>query len=164
MGKNTSKNISKNLSVKYCLKINDHIKQSATDAYKTDSKRAIQKIAEATGDLFGNKIVNKTTRVPKNSQQNNSETVTNEHDRERHKERHIYPEERQEIIDEVGLNSIIMKYQNILKVSENSHQYKSETVTNENDKEIPEEIPKERSIYPEERQKVIDNLVINRIV
>ena len=57
-----------------------------------------------------------------------------------------------------------MKYQNTLKVSENSHQYKSETVTNEKDKEIPEEIPKERSIYPEERQKVIDNLVINRIV
>ena len=159
MGKNTSKNISKNLSVKYCLKINDHIKQSATDAYKTDPK-----IAEATGDLIGNKIVNKTTRVSKNSQQNYSETVTNEHDRERHKERHIYPEERQEIIDEVGLNSIIMKYQNILKVSENSHQCKSETVTNENDKEITEEIPKERSIYPEERQKVIDNLVINRIV
>ena len=57
-----------------------------------------------------------------------------------------------------------MKNQNILKVSENSHQYKSETVTNEKDKEIPEEIPKERFIYPEERQKVIDNLVINRIV
>ena len=32
----------------------------------------IQKIAEATGDLVANKI----TKVSKNSQQNNSETVT----------------------------------------------------------------------------------------
>ena len=30
--------------------------------------------------------------------------------------------------------------------------------TNENDKEIPKEIPKERYISPEERQKTIHNL------
>ena len=34
----------------------------------------------------------------------------------------------------------------------------SETVTNENDKEMPKEIPRERYMSPEERQKIIDNL------
>ena len=47
-----------------------------------------------------------------------------------------------------------MKYQKITKVSKNSQQNNSETVTNENDKEIP----KERYISLEERQKNIDNL------
>ena len=48
------KNISKNLSGKYCQNI-DHTKQSTTDALKA-SKRVIQKTADATGDLIGNKI------------------------------------------------------------------------------------------------------------
>ena len=41
--------------------------------------------------------------VPKNSQQNNSETVANEHDKEILKEKYVSPEERQEIIDELRL-------------------------------------------------------------
>ena len=32
--------------------------------------------------MIGNKIANKITRLSKNKQQNNSETVTNEHDKE----------------------------------------------------------------------------------
>ena len=36
-----------------------------TDAIKTASKRAIQKTAEATGDLIGNKIADKMTSVSK---------------------------------------------------------------------------------------------------
>ena len=40
---------------------------SATDAIKTASKRAVQKTAEATGDLIGNKIADKFTSVPKKS-------------------------------------------------------------------------------------------------
>ena len=40
-------------------KLLDHAKQSATDAFKTVSKRVIQKTAEATGDLSGKKIANK---------------------------------------------------------------------------------------------------------
>ena len=47
-----------------------------------------------------------------------------------------------------------MKYQKITKFLKNSQQYNSETGTYENDKEIP----KERYISPEERQKIIDNL------
>ena len=34
----------------------DHAKQSATDVFKTASKRATQKTAKATVDLIGNKI------------------------------------------------------------------------------------------------------------
>ena len=58
------------------------LKKSATDTLKTSSKRIIQRTAEATGDLNGNKIANRITKVSKKSQQNNSETVTNEHDKE----------------------------------------------------------------------------------
>ena len=68
-----------------------------------------QKTAEATGDLIGNKIADtvlsdtlatraksydgKITKVSKNSQQDKSEAVTNENDKEIPKERYISPEE-----------------------------------------------------------------------
>ena len=71
------------MSGKYSQKLLDHTKQSA-------SKRVIQNTAEATGDLVGNKIANKIMEVSKNSQHNNSEKVTNEHDKEIPKERYIY--------------------------------------------------------------------------
>ena len=53
--------------------------------------------------MIGNKIANRITKVSKNSQQNNSETVTNENDKEIPKERYISPEERQKIIDDLRL-------------------------------------------------------------
>ena len=53
------KNIGKNLSTKYGQKLLNSAKKSAIDAIKTDSKKAIQKTAEATGDLIGNKIADK---------------------------------------------------------------------------------------------------------
>ena len=59
--------------------------------FKTVSKRAIQKTAETTGYLIGNKIADKITKVSKKLEQNNSETVTNEHDKEILKERYISP-------------------------------------------------------------------------
>ena len=84
MSKNTGKNISKNLSCKYSQKLIDHAKQSATDAFKTASKRAIQKTVETAGNLNGNKIVYKITKVSKSSRQNSTERV------EIPKERKIY--------------------------------------------------------------------------
>ena len=57
IGKNVGKNISKNLSVKYSQKRLDHANTFATDTLKTTSKTVIQKTAEATGDLIGNKIL-----------------------------------------------------------------------------------------------------------
>ena len=53
---------------------------------------------EATGDLIGNTIVNRITKVL-----NDSETVTNQHDKEMPKEIYISPEEMKEIIDELRL-------------------------------------------------------------
>ena len=55
--KNMDKTISKSFSGKYSQKLLDYTEQSATDALKTFSKKVIQKTAEATGDLIGNKIV-----------------------------------------------------------------------------------------------------------
>ena len=84
MGKNFGKNISKNLCGKcspsvfaMCQKLLDHAK-SATDSFKTSSKRVIEKTAEPTGDLIGNKTSHKITKVSKNLQQNNPETATKE--------------------------------------------------------------------------------------
>ena len=57
-----------------------------------------------------------------------------------------------------------MEYQKITQSFKNSQQNNSETVTNENDKQIPKEILKERYISPEERQKFIGNLIFNIIV
>ena len=45
-------------------KLLDSAKKSTTDAIKTASKRAIQKAADATSDLIGNKIADKITSVP----------------------------------------------------------------------------------------------------
>ena len=62
-----------------------------------------QKTAEAADDLIGSKIVG----VSKNSQQNNSEIVTNEHDKkitkQIPKERYISPGKRRKIIDHLRL-------------------------------------------------------------
>ena len=51
-----AKNMGKHLSSKYSQKLLDTAKESTTDAIKTASERAIQKTAEATGDLIGNRI------------------------------------------------------------------------------------------------------------
>ena len=66
MGKNIGKNVSKNLSGKYSQILLDRAKKSAIDSLKTTSKIVIQKTAETTGDLIGNKIVYKITKVSKN--------------------------------------------------------------------------------------------------
>ena len=55
-------------------KLLDHAKQSATDAFKTASKIAIQKTTEATGDFIWNKIANRITKASKTSLQNDSVT------------------------------------------------------------------------------------------
>ena len=87
------------MSGKYTQKLLDHAKQSAIDTLKTSSKRVIQKRADATYDLIGNKFANKITRVSKNLPQNNSKTFINKHDEELPKARYITPEEWQKITD-----------------------------------------------------------------
>ena len=84
-------------------------------------KKIIQKAAEVTGNLIGNKIADKITKVWKTSQQNNSETVKKEHDKILPKERYTFREERQKksmILD--WYNSIIMEYHKILNLLDNT--------------------------------------------
>ena len=57
--------VAKNMSNKYGQKLLDSVKKSTTDAIKTTSKRANPKTAEATGDLIGNKIADKTRSLSK---------------------------------------------------------------------------------------------------
>ena len=53
----------KNLSNKYIQKLLDSAKRSAIVAIITASKRAIQKTAEATGDLISNKVTDRIRSV-----------------------------------------------------------------------------------------------------
>ena len=50
---------------KYGKTIMDAATKTGIDAAKTDSKRVVQKTAEATGDLIGNKTANKITSLGK---------------------------------------------------------------------------------------------------
>ena len=94
--------VAKNMSDKYSQKLVDTAKKSATDAIKTVSKRAIQKTAEATGDLIGNKIADTITAKP-SKKSHNEEIQSNEVNNEIPKERYISPKERQQVIDELRL-------------------------------------------------------------
>ena len=100
-----AKNMGKSFSNKYRQKLLDSAKKSTKDAIKTASKRAIQKTAEATGDLIGNKIADKITSVSKKSAKELHNVDETEEDAEiaPHKKRYIYPEERQQIINELRL-------------------------------------------------------------
>ena len=90
-----AKNIGKNISSKYSQKLVDSAKKSGTDGRKTTSKRAIQKSAEVTGDLIGSKIVDKITSTSNKFKDLHSSEANNEIP----KERHISPQERQQVID-----------------------------------------------------------------
>ena len=99
-----AKNIGKNFSNKYSQKLIGTAKKSTTGAIKTASKRAIQKTAEATGDLIGHKIADKITSISKKpfkETQNNDKTEDSEIST--NKKRYISPEERQQTIDELRL-------------------------------------------------------------
>ena len=83
-------------------KLVDTAKKFATDAITTASKRAIQKTAEATGDLVSNNIADKITSVSKKSTKK-LPTIDEDVVLTTHKKRYISPEERQQIIDELRL-------------------------------------------------------------
>ena len=92
----------RSMSNKYAKKLVDTAKKSATDSIKTASKRAIQRNAEATGDLVGNIIADKITSVSKKSTKK-LPTIDEDVELATHKKRYISPEERQKIIDEFRL-------------------------------------------------------------
>ena len=98
-----AKNMGQSLSNKYGQRLLDSAKKSTTDAIKTASRRAIQKTAEATGDLIGNKIADKITSVSKKPSNNNKNNNNEDVEITAHKKRYMSPEERQQIINELRL-------------------------------------------------------------
>ena len=63
----------RSMNNKYGKKLVDTAKKSPTAAIKTASKRAIQKTAEATADLMGNKVADKITSVSKKKSNSNND-------------------------------------------------------------------------------------------
>ena len=59
----------KNISNKYSKKLPDSAKKSTADAIITVSKKSVQKTAEATGDLIGNKVAYKITSTSQSSKE-----------------------------------------------------------------------------------------------
>ena len=101
-----AKNMGKSLSNEYGQKLIDSAKKSTTDAIKIASKRAIQKTAEATGDLIGNTIADKITSVSTKLHLKKSSNNNNDNEDVKlttHKKRYISPEERHQIINELRL-------------------------------------------------------------
>ena len=78
----------------YGKKLMDTATKRGIDAAKTTSKRAVQKTAEATGDLIGNKIADKITSIGKSKEKEKTKKV---------EEIYIPPEKRQQIIDDLKL-------------------------------------------------------------
>ena len=99
-----AKNMGKSLSNKYGQKLLDSAKKSTADAIKTASKRAIQKLAEATSDLIRNKIADKITSVSKKSAKGSQNNETEE-DAEiaTPTKRYTSPKEKKQIIEELRL-------------------------------------------------------------
>ena len=60
----------------------DSAKKSTVDAIRTASKRAIQKTAEATGDLIGSKIVDKVTSISKSPKDLHSKELHSQNENE----------------------------------------------------------------------------------
>ena len=83
---------SKKIDNKYGKKLMDSATKTGLDAAKTTSKRLVQKTAEATGDLIGNKIADKITSIGK-PKEKEKET----------EEIYIPTEKRQQIIDDLRL-------------------------------------------------------------
>ena len=97
-----AKNLGKSLSNKFDQNLLDSAKQFTTDAIKTASKSAIQKSAEATGDLIGKKISDKIASVSNKKSTKelpNNDEAEEDVERTTHKKRYVSPKERQQIID-----------------------------------------------------------------
>ena len=68
--------------------------KTGIDAAKSSSERVVQKTAEATGDLIGNKIADKITSIGKSKEKEKTKKV---------EEIYIPPEKGQQIIDDLDL-------------------------------------------------------------
>ena len=69
----------RNYGDKYGKKLMDTATKSRIDAAKTASKRVVQKTAEATGDLIGNKIADNITSIGQQKKGKNKRNRRNLH-------------------------------------------------------------------------------------
>ena len=76
----------------YGKNLMDTTTKAGTDAAKTASKRVVQKNAETTGHLIGNKIDDKITTIGKPKEKEKTKEI---------EEIYISPEKRQQIIDDL---------------------------------------------------------------
>ena len=79
---------------KYGKKLLDTATETGIDAAKTASKRVVQKAAEATGDLIGNKTADKFTSLGKLKEKEKTKEI---------EEISIPPEKKQQLIDDLRL-------------------------------------------------------------
>ena len=79
---------------KYRKKLIDTASKTGIGAAKIASKKDVQKTAEATADLIGNKIADKITYIGKSKEKPKTKEKT---------EIYIPPEKRQHIIDDLSL-------------------------------------------------------------
>ena len=89
-----SLSLARKFGSKYGKKLMDTATKIGIDAAKTASKRVVQKTAEATEDLTGNKIADKINSIIKSKEKektNKAEQI------------YIPPEKRQQIIDDFKL-------------------------------------------------------------
>ena len=79
---------------KYGKKLIDTATKTGIDGAKTASKRVVQKTADATGNLIGNKKADKITSLGKPKENEKTKEI---------EEIYIRPEKRQQIIDDLRL-------------------------------------------------------------
>ena len=86
--------LQKILAINMVKKLMDNATKTGIDGSKTASKWVIQKTAEATGDLIGNKVADKITSLGK---------IKSKEEENKRQEIYILPEYRQQIIDDLRL-------------------------------------------------------------
>ena len=91
---NTAMKTGTNFNSKYGKKLTDTAIKTGKYFATIAGKKIVHKVAEATGDLIGNKIADKITSASKKSQ--NEEIQSNKVNNEIPKERYIPPKERQD--------------------------------------------------------------------
>ena len=90
--------VGKNMSNKYSRKILDKSTDAGKDFAKIAGKKVLHKSAEATGELIGNKVVDRITRSSRNKAQKEDDRIMEET-----QEIYIPPEKREHIIRDLKL-------------------------------------------------------------
>ena len=93
-----SLDVGKSMKKKYGKKILDNSLSAGKDFAKIAGKKVLTKSAEATGDLIGNKIADRITKISRNKEQKEDDRIMEET-----QEIIIPPEKREQIIRDLKL-------------------------------------------------------------